>query len=649
MLDPDNVDFKKLGFHAGLEVHHQIRSDSKLFCRCSPTLEEDPESKDYIFYRYFRPVLGEMGDFDPGMLVEFEKGYKVIYYACERNTCTYEMDETPPFPPDKEAIGEGFILALYFNCSALAEEIVVNRKQYLDGSITTGFQRTFIVGRDGWVPVNGKKVRITNVHIEEDAARRVNWRDTAERTVYFNLDRLGVPLTEVITDHRDVESPKELIELARQIGRVLRISKIGRRGIGSVRQDINLSIEGGNRVEIKGVQNLAMFDTLCRHEAVRQDALIELGKEMRRRSLKKEDFEHTYVDISHLFKLEEGCKAFVTRFPGMKGLFGVEVQPNKDFGLDVFEKSMLITGIPRKHHFHSDETVEDAVRKRSGYPCKLNIDKKKFEKICSVINPKPEDTFVVVVGPERNAMHAMKKVVERVKMALDGVPQETRRLLPNGNSEFLRVIHGKERIYPDTDTPPIVITRAEVEELKRKVGRRPWEIQEELHTRHSFNEYQVDQLIRSEKIEKFYAFTEGLGLSGSLAYRLLIELPRSRRREGVLLSDKTIVELAEALSVKAVIPEQLDLLVDLFVEEPALAMEKALKKLHASPVRKDKLELMIAEQLELHDQSRLRSDEAYRMRVVPKIVGEVLKATNHSVSGKGVANRVYVLIMKGYS
>jgi glutamyl-tRNA(Gln) amidotransferase subunit E len=646
MLDPDNVDFKKLGFHAGLEVHHQIRSDSKLFCRCSPTLEDNPESKDYIFYRYFRPVLGEMGDFDPGMLVEFEKGYKVIYHACERNTCTYEMDETPPFPPDKEAIREGFILALYFNCSALAEEIVVNRKQYLDGSITTGFQRTFIVGRDGWVPVNSKKVRITNVHIEEDAARRVNWCDTTKRTVYFNLDRLGVPLTEVITDHRDVESPKELIELARQIGRVLRISKIGRRGIGSVRQDINLSIEGGNRVEIKGVQNLAMFDTLCRHEVVRQDALIELGKEMRRRSLKKEDFEHTYVDISHLFKLEEGCKAYVTRFPGMKGLFGVEAQPNKDFGLDVFEKSMLITGIPREHHFHSDEIADDAVRKRSDYPCELDIDKKKFEKMCSVVNPKPEDAFVVVVGPERNAMHAMKKVVERVKMALDGVPQETRRLLPNGNSEFLRVIHGKERIYPDTDTPPIVIARDEVEELRCKVGRRPWEIHEELQTKYSLNEYQVDQLIRREKIEKFYTFTEELGLGGSLTYRLLIELPRSGRKKGVLLSDETIVKLAEALSHKAAIPEQVNLLVDLFAEEPALEMDEALKKLHVSPVRRDKLELIIAKQLELYDQSRLRTEEAYRKLVVPKIVGEVLKSTNHSVSGKGVANRVCALIMK---
>ena len=163
MLDPKKVDFKKLGFHAGIEVHHQIRSDRKLFCQCPPTLENDPRSMDYTFFRYFRPVLGEMGDFDPGMLVEFEKGYKVIYYACERNTCTYEMDETPPFWPDDETIDIGYHLAALFKCESPVEEIVVNRKQYLDGSITTGFQRSMIIARDGYVELkDGKRIIFEN-------------------------------------------------------------------------------------------------------------------------------------------------------------------------------------------------------------------------------------------------------------------------------------------------------------------------------------------------------------------------------------------------------------------------------------------------------------------------------------------------------
>jgi glutamyl-tRNA(Gln) amidotransferase subunit E len=645
MLDPKNIDFRRFGFRAGIEVHHQIRSDRKLFCRCPPILEKDPENMDYSFYRYFRPVLGEMGDFDPGMLVEFEKGYKAIYFACERNTCTYEMDETPPFYPDVEAIKEGFVLAFYFNCSALAEEIVVNRKQYLDGSITTGFQRTFIVGRDGWVPVNGKRVRISNVYIEEDAARRVNWFDTASRTVYFNLDRLGIPLTEVISDHRDVESPEELVELAKQIGRVLRVSRIGRRGIGVVRQDVNLSIDGGNRVEIKGVQDLGMFNLMCRHEVIRQHALIEISREMKRRGLEKEDFEHTYVDVSHLFKLEH-CKAFATIFPKMKGVFGMEVQPDKDFGLEVFEKSMLITGLPREDHFHSDETEKRAVRKRSNHPCRLSIDDKVFAELLSIINPGKRDAFVLVVGPERRAIHAMKKIVERVKMALDGVPQETRRLLPTGNSEFLRVIHGKERIYPDTDTPPVVISKELVAECRERVGRRPWEIFEDLNSKYKLGESQVDLLIREEKLDRFYHYTQKLGLKGSVSYHLLIEVPRSMRRRGIKINDQIIDGLAEGLSKKLVTYQQINHLIEFFSKEQKLDLEDALKKLASQTIAEADLDKLISEQLRLYDLPRTLSDEAYTNRAVSRMVGDVLKSVGYRVEGRRVFEKVEALLRR---
>ena len=644
MLDPRRIDFKKLGFHAGIEVHHQILSKRKLFCHCPAILEENPENRDYTFYRYFRPVLGEMGDFDPGMLVEFEKGYKVIYYACERNTCTYEMDETPPFFPDMEAVRKGIILALYLNCSALAEEIVVNRKQYLDGSITTGFQRTFIVGRDGWVPINGKHVRITNVYIEEDAARRVNWCETANRTVYFNLDRLGVPLTEVISDHRDVENPTELVDLAKQIGRVLRVSHIGRRGIGVARQDINLSIKGGNRVEIKGVQDLRMFDLLCRHEAVRQHALIEISREMKRRRISKNQLSHTYVDVSHIFETSYDQKAFATVFPRMKGLFGAEIQPNKDFGSDIFEKSMLITGIPREDHFHSDEMDKNAVRKRSCHPSRITLDERKIDEIRSILNLKPNDAFVLVFGPERKALHAMKKVVERVKVALDGVPQETRRLLPDGNTEFLRVIHGRERIYPDTDTPPIVISAELVKDCRKNVGKRPWEISEELYQRFGFNQAQVDLLIRDNKIDKFFEYVCKLRLDGALAYRLLIELPRQKRREGIILEERWVDELASLVSSKLINSNQIDLILYVSGKLSARSIRQMAKKLSDLHFSDSEIKALILKQLESFDASKIRSNREYRRFVLAKIAGAVLKAISYSVRGEVVLEQIKSLV-----
>jgi glutamyl-tRNA(Gln) amidotransferase subunit E len=238
----------------------------------------------------------------------------------------------------------------------------------------------------------------------------------------------------------------------------------------------------------------------------------------------------------------------------------------------------------------------------------------------------------------------MKKIVERVKQSLDGVPQETRRLLPNGNSEFLRVIHGKERIYPDTDTPPIVISKDVINETRKTVGKRPWEITEDLHTRCGFNQHQVDLLIRDEKTEKLYDYVDRLNLSGALAYRLLIELPRQKRRQGIKLTAKTIDTLAEALSRKLIIPEQIDPLINILAKKPNLSIEQAIKKYSPKPATESEINKLIQQQLKSQDLTKLRKNETYRKIMIPKIVGAVLKAVNYSVEGKKIAKQVETLI-----
>jgi glutamyl-tRNA(Gln) amidotransferase subunit E len=390
-----------------------------------------------------------------------------------------------------------------------------------------------------------------------------------------------------------------------------------------------------------------MFPLLCSREAVRQHSLIELSQQMHERGLEKEDFEHTYVDVTHIFSLKNGNKAFAAIFPKMKGLFGLEVQPNKDFGEEIFEKSMLITGIPREDQFHSDEFQPNAVRKRSIHPYKLPIDEKKYGQIGSILNLGSKDAFILVAGPERRAMHAMKKIVERVKQALDGVPQETRRLLPNGNSEFLRVIHGKERIYPDTDTPPIVIPKDLANETKKTVYKRPWEIAEDLNSRFRFNQHQVDLLIRDEKTEKFYNYTEKLSLSGQLAYRILIELQRQKRREGKYLTSKATDTLAEALSRKLILPEQIDKVANILAENPSLTTKKIVKALRFKSVTKSELNRLIQQQLNSQDVAKLRTDETYRKMMIPRLVGALLKKINYSVEGKTVAEKIQALIRNG--
>jgi glutamyl-tRNA(Gln) amidotransferase subunit E len=244
-------------------------------------------------------------------------------------------------------------------------------------------------------------------------------------------------------------------------------------------------------------------------------------------------------------------------------------------------------------------------------------------------------------------MHAMKKIVERAKQALDGVPQETRRLLPNGNSEFLRVIHGKERIYPDTDTPPIVTSKDLINETRKAVGKRPWEIAKNLDKQYGFDQYKVDLLIRDEKTEKLYDYVDRLKLSGALAYRLLIELPRQKRREGIKLAAKTIDTLAEALSRKVIIPEQVDAIVNILAKEPDLSIEHALKKHQLKPPTILGVDKLIHQQLKSRSLTKLRRNKTYRKIMIPKIVGAVLQAVNHSVEGKIIAKQVETLILKG--
>jgi glutamyl-tRNA(Gln) amidotransferase subunit E len=241
----------------------------------------------------------------------------------------------------------------------------------------------------------------------------------------------------------------------------------------------------------------------------------------------------------------------------------------------------------------------------------------------------------------------MKKIVERVKQALEGVPQETRRLLPNGNSEFLRVIHGKERIYPDTDTPPIVTSKDLIDETREAVGKRPWEITKDLNKRYGLNQQQVDLLIRDEKTEKIYDYTDRLNISGTLAYRLLVELPRQKRREGIKLAPKTVDLLAEALSRRLIIPEQVDLVVGVLAKKPNLSIEQAVKKCMPRRATESEISKLIQQQLKTQDLAKLRRNKTYRKIMISKIVGAVLQAANHSYEGKKVAKQAEKLILKG--
>jgi len=658
MLNPKKIDFQKMGFKAGIEVHHQIDTKRKLFCNCSPTLSYG--EPDYRFERYFRPVLGEMGDFDEGMLIEYEKGYRVIYHAYEESVCCYEQDEQPPFWPDNEAIYLGYELAHWLNFSALVDEVVVSRKQYLDGSITTGFQRTMIVARDGWVPVNGKKIRISNLTVEEDAARKFKTENFG-RTVYYNLDRLGIPLVEVITDHNDCDNPHDLKKLAEYIGLTIRLSGIGKRGIGSARQDVNISINGGDRVEIKGVQDLDTFIDLSAREVVRQDMLIKIAAMLKERNLKKKNLEHTYIDLTDFFKtklIPKNNIILAIRLPKFGGLLGLEIQPGKDFGQDIIEKAELITGIPRCNIFHSDEISSKAFRKiqekakekteesfqENFFFSKINS--KINEKIRANLQLKDEDAYFIALGPQKWVIHCMKKIIERSKMALNGVPLETRRFLPDNNTEFLRVIHGKDRLYPDTDTPPIDMDIDKIQELKGKVQSRPWELEKELEEKYNLDYNQVKLLIRHNNIELFVNFIEEHNLDPLRCYKFLEETILALKREGLDTNQLTEIKMLDLLKGAQNGDydfNQIPSIARVLIISPNKKFKQALSDLKITKVHEKDLEKFFNEAFKEFNISQLIDGKSISMRkeqVATKITGHIMRRIKGSNSGKLVFNFV---------
>ena len=265
----NEVDYKALGLKVGLETHQQILTEKKLFCRCPAALTDQPHDLELL--RHMRPTLSELGEYDGTALMEFKTKKEVIYRLFYDRTCTYEMDDTPPFPVNQQALDIVLELCMLFNC-ALVDEMHIIRNQYLDGSIPTGFQRTALLGLTGWIPVNGRKIRVIQISMEEDACREV--QDNGHQII-FKTDRLGFPLVEIVTAP-EAHTPKEAMEMARVVGRSLRVSGKVRRGIGSVRQDVNVSITGGTRVEIKGVPKIGCIEKLVHNEALRQHALLKI-------------------------------------------------------------------------------------------------------------------------------------------------------------------------------------------------------------------------------------------------------------------------------------------------------------------------------------------------------------------------------------
>ncbi len=263
------TEYNKIGFKAGIEIHQQIETD-KLFCNCPSYLRSD--EPNFIIERKLHSVAGETGEIDVAVAHEAAKDKTFLYQGYHDTTCLIELDEEPPHFINEDALNETIKICLLLNCEIYPMTQIM-RKTVIDGSNTSGFQRTILIAHDGFIETSFGKVTIQTVCLEEDAARIIN-KD--EKQTIYRLDRLGIPLVEIATAPI-INNPKQIKETALKIGEMLRVCKV-KRGIGTIRQDINISIKGHERVEIKGFQDLAMMEITAEKEILRQQKEVSQGK-----------------------------------------------------------------------------------------------------------------------------------------------------------------------------------------------------------------------------------------------------------------------------------------------------------------------------------------------------------------------------------
>lgn len=455
----------QLGFKCGLEVHQQLLTRKKLFCRCRAGRYHDFAEYDAEIVRHMRPTLSELGGYDGTALMEFKTRKKIVYRINNDCACTYEVDDTPPFPMNREALSHAMQIALLLKLNIVGE-LHITRKQYLDGSIPTGFQRTTILGIEGEFPISNKVIRVIQFSIEEDSCREVS--DHRHTRVYY-ADRLGMPLIETVT-YPDMLTPWEAAEAAQNIRFIARSSGKVRVGIGAAREDVNVSVTSGTRVEIKGVAHISWIPKLTHNEAFRQKSLLEIMAILNKRMPDSSSWEIKNIildgsDWKHNDTLKqatrEGWQLVAVNLPGFKEILSFFNQPGRDFAGEIADRLKVIACLEKPNMVYNEQVD-------FGVDTGMQIlAKEDWQRIQSLLHADVQaDAQILFWAPEEDVKTALETISERCKMAFSGVPNETRKSLPDGITLFERVLPGADRMYPDTDSAPIPILDELIEESR---------------------------------------------------------------------------------------------------------------------------------------------------------------------------------------
>jgi len=615
------IQLDKIGLLVGLEIHQQLATGAKLFCSCKPIESDEYSIK---FSRKLRITSSELGEFDPSAIFEKSKEKTILYSRNPQSSCLVEQDDEPPHDLDHNAKETVLIMASALK-SNIFNEIYVMRKLVIDGSNTSGFQRTMLVSTGGSLEVNGKSVGVQSICLEEDAAKLL--RDSGDIREY-SLDRLGIPLVEIALDPV-AGTPQEIRDIALTLGRMLRATKRVGRGIGSIRQDVNVSIEGGGSViEVKGVQKLDQLEKVIEYEAKRQHGLKIISEKLRKLKTEKIIVENDVKNIADVFKsckskiiqksLSEGSSIKAMKIKGFAGMLGWEPYPGIRLGKQLGE---LVRFFGLGGLFHSDELPN------------YGIEEPEIQQIKSILNIGSDDAFIIVAGNEKKLDTVIESIVKRIEDAKNGIPAETRAATITGETVFLRPRPGSSRMYPETDIPPIIVNNTEIEQAKSKIPKSWEENLLALQKQYELNQQLSVQIFDSEYLDLFETICKDKRVSPNFVASTLCGTITNLERQGMdseLLKTTDILEAFSLVTEGKIAKESLEMIFASIMSGKSKTISEAIKSNALTTIEDTELHRILDELIE----SSLKIIEEQGLRSMGPLMGLAMKTLRGKVDGQ---------------
>ena len=608
-----------IGLKVGLEIHQQLDTGKKLFCNCKSIEDNDYTNK---FSRKLRATKSELGKIDPAALFEDTKSKTIVYYTNPDTSCLVEKDEEPPHDLDHDAKDTALLVGSALN-SKIFSEIHVMRKTVVDGSNTSGFQRTMLIAQGCHLEVEGKHVGVQSICLDEDAAKIIKNEDDKR---FFSLDRLGTPLVEIALEPVS-DSPETIRKIALTLGRLLRVTKKVSRGIGTIRQDVNVSIDGGGIIEVKGVQQLDQLEKIIEFEAKRQYGLKIISDRIKTVIDTVVDENYNVSLITELLKdcnskiiqdsIQSGNEVKAIQIKKMTGIIGFEPYTGIRLGKEIGQlvRFFGIGGV-----FHSDELPN------------YGIENSDIVKVREFLKLNQDDAFIIIAGKNPSLDFAIESIIKRIKDARDGPPAETRAATQNGETIFLRPRPGASRMYPETDIPTIKITKNEIDSAKSKIPK-PWdESLKEIQNKYKINSQLSEQIFDSEYFDLFEKICSDEKNSPNFIASVLCSTITNLQRKGLdstLLKNDQIHNTFELLKNEKITKESIEIIFEQIMSGKSSTALDAMEKASITQLSKDELEKIVDEIIE-QNFDKIKEDGT---RSISSIMGLVMKQVRGKTSG----------------